>query len=780
MFWPFTQMSRVATSLRSISFFQQTKTFNKTMTSSFLNKIIFGFAAICLLSSLYLQRLAAQCNPSFVNSNPIILPLCATGNCNTVVVSIQVNNPNSSCSSLGTTAPEWTVVNNGTNAASGIEIVSTSTSGTNPVIHACTLRSKATNAGGNAMKGRLRARWQGVCGGGAEFVRSIDIFKQYTEANGPNNGRLDELSGGAGGDANHFRIQSSGACVTPGKQMVFSVPPLATNPPTDEIGQDNYFWAFPDWQGQPGFSIRYASGDNSAITVQAPSALDVVEPRVWVKVGNANTPNPPSTGNFHSQLILTREASDIRIITTQTGLGACIRQTPSGPLAKEATAIISANLSTNSNNFLTLSAATVDGSPLNYPDGNYTWTFQENAFQQLPDPLYGNTIDNKRPRILLRPLPGAQGLQEHRITLSLDKGQCGADFAALTVYRDFSLAGAPAYNRITPAPDNTCYIPGRSYSFAITNPPAGQYTWSFTGGWQITQGQGTSAVTVVAGTASPNITVTAAIPAEAIGNCTGRITQLSASGYNVANDNNLDFVINRTNRNLTIQNSNGGEWLPNTCDASQFLYTWQFRGERSTNNGTTWTAFGSWNADGGTWFPAINPNTGQIANGAPIFTGPAIPNTPSNTFALGRYRGLQTAGAPPTAQFRLTVRHNPDALCPNYTCFFGERIFNLADGTYMPTPGGGSEPRNLSDLPMQAVNGITVYPNPNGGDFTVAVDNPATDAQIILRNSQGKEVHRLNHVEPHQLLQLKHLPKGIYLLEYSGGADRMSGKIVID
>ncbi len=745
---------------------------NSIFSKSFLSTLLFMAVSAISFDGF------AQCNPAFTNSSPVILPLCATGSCNTVVVTIQVPNPSSTCSTLGTASPVWRIINNGINAASGIIVVGTSTSGTNPVVHSITLQCKPTNAGGNAMKARLVATWEGVCGGGAEFVRAIDIFKQYTENNGVGNGRLDELSNDAGGAVNNFSIASGGSpCATANSLYTFSVPPLATNPPSDEIGQDSYFWRFPSWEGQNGFAVRYSSGDKSSVTIITPLAIPQLLSDIWVKVGNANTPNTPAQGNVHAILQMTRNALPIKVASSVTNMtGWCRISQPSGEFLKESVAYLPANQGSQTGAKITLTAETGAGLDPQFPDANYTWTYPTNAFDLL-------SIDLKRRTIELKPKTGTAASMISRITVTLAKGQCGFDAASITINRDFSTAGSPAYNRISPQPDATCYLPGRSYTFTVTNSPAGNYFWLFSGGWQITQGQNTPTVTVVAGTGSPAVSVTAMIPPDGTNPpaCVSRINTLNSSGYTVAGDGGLDIVIKRSTINLSIEKADGSNWTPPGCSGSNFLYTWQFRGERSTNSGATWQApYGSWDANGGTWFPAINSISGNIGDGDPIFTSPVIPNTSANTFNGGLYRKLQTTGAPSMPQFRLTIRHNPLSICTTQACFFVERIYNLPPTQYRPVGGSGSDPKSMEDLGMLLVNGLSVMPNPSNGDILVQIDAPAAHAILVVKDASGREVHRLSQVSQSQNLNLKHLPKGMYFIEYLGGSEKMGGRIILE
>jgi hypothetical protein len=235
------------------------------------------------------------------------------------------------------------------------------------------------------------------------------------------------------------------------------------------------------------------------------------------------------------------------------------------------------------------------------------------------------------------------------------------------------------------------------------------------------------------------------------------------------------MAIVRNTRTLSVENGSGSDWLPSGCISDNFLHFWQFRGERSTNGGTSWISYGTYNTtDGGTWFP-----TTSAGSGSPIF-GSGVTTTAAVSFNPGTYRGLQTTGSPASAQFRVTIRNNPNQNCTGYTCFYRLLEYNLPNATYIPQPGGGADPKALPGGVLQKVNGFSIEPNPNPGEALLKIMEVAEGAKLYIRDASGRVVYTIDSPAQVQTLQLDKLPKGLYQVEYVAPNERMSGKMIVE
>lgn len=63
---------------------------------------------------------------------------------------------------------------------------------------------------------------------------------------------------------------------------------------------------------------------------------------------------------------------------------------------------------------------------------------------------------------------------------------------------------------------------------------------------------------------------------------------------------------------------------------------------------------------------------------------------------------------------------------------------------------------------MNVANGISIYPNPNNGKFTVQIENETSNTELILYNSLGQKVFRENVIQGKNNIDLDSVPKGFY------------------
>ena len=74
----------------------------------------------------------------------------------------------------------------------------------------------------------------------------------------------------------------------------------------------------------------------------------------------------------------------------------------------------------------------------------------------------------------------------------------------------------------------------------------------------------------------------------------------------------------------------------------------------------------------------------------------------------------------------------------------------------------------------------TVYPNPTKGDMVIKITNmqKETAANIILYDTQGKEVINLTKVKKYNHIDISNKPDGIYIMRITIGSNFMEWKVV--
>ena len=81
-------------------------------------------------------------------------------------------------------------------------------------------------------------------------------------------------------------------------------------------------------------------------------------------------------------------------------------------------------------------------------------------------------------------------------------------------------------------------------------------------------------------------------------------------------------------------------------------------------------------------------------------------------------------------------------------------------------------------------NTFSIYPNPNKGEFNVALTNPSSDKiGIKLYDINGRSIYSETYNSFHDFdvsIKLNNLQSGVYLIEVIDGANRMTRKLVID
>ena len=80
--------------------------------------------------------------------------------------------------------------------------------------------------------------------------------------------------------------------------------------------------------------------------------------------------------------------------------------------------------------------------------------------------------------------------------------------------------------------------------------------------------------------------------------------------------------------------------------------------------------------------------------------------------------------------------------------------------------------------------GLTVYPNPNSGNFTVRFDNPTSEeTKIEVYDMRGRRIFENTYTNQgvfNENIQLNNAQAGIYLVTIEDGARKVTKKIVVE
>lgn len=75
-------------------------------------------------------------------------------------------------------------------------------------------------------------------------------------------------------------------------------------------------------------------------------------------------------------------------------------------------------------------------------------------------------------------------------------------------------------------------------------------------------------------------------------------------------------------------------------------------------------------------------------------------------------------------------------------------------------------------------NNLSIYPNPHSNQFTIELGEAVDNAELIIRNSLGQVLKRVNFSGKSTIVQTKMLKKGIYLVEIRNNDFRLIKKII--
>jgi len=73
---------------------------------------------------------------------------------------------------------------------------------------------------------------------------------------------------------------------------------------------------------------------------------------------------------------------------------------------------------------------------------------------------------------------------------------------------------------------------------------------------------------------------------------------------------------------------------------------------------------------------------------------------------------------------------------------------------------------------------IDIYPNPNKGQFTLALSNTNSDNLVEIYDVMGKKIWSKAVLTNKELIDISNQPKGIYLVKVVNGHNLITQKIV--
>lgn len=488
------------------------------------------FLSLSLFSLAMPKTVWGQCNANFNQSDPVCVPYCATGNCNTTTVSITCTNIQS---------PQWSAIG-------GVEVVSSSASGNT---YSAVIRSKT----GSFCKGRVFIRW--IAQGSAcstqyavENVRSLDVFKSFSKTD------LDNAYAGIPNLGSPFRVVgNTPPCVQPDGVYTFSVKGLHQCI-ADEIGIDDIVWSYPNQ-----WTLVYQSNDQSSVTLKAPpSATLAGTTNITARLGRCNA-------TWQGSLTLNRAASNPWISVSQNG--GLFSNLDQGATQPNARGCLPANTTTSFR-----LRCNPDETGFGY---GYTWV--------VPPTVYTFTTIAAN-EIEVTPKAGTQGASA-TITCTVNAGQCGQKTASFAITRSL----VSGYNVINSSATTNCYYPETSYTFTLTNLPQnttvnwGPTTAGSNPYWEILSGQGTGSITarpvIPTGSTATSLDLTVNAPYTGFtpAQCGATLTlpctlANSPVALKVLKNGSIFTVVRESN------NSSNDWYTEFGCPQNQIVYEWKFTG----------------------------------------------------------------------------------------------------------------------------------------------------------------------------------------------------------
>lgn len=339
--------------------------------------------------------------------------------------------------------------------------------------------------------GKVLATFGNVsCPSGAE----MNVYKSYTQAN--LNVFYSAIFGNDDvGNPKPYAIQASG-CLDPGGQATFSVVPSVSS---GCAISDVISWRFVDASdvALTGWTVRYASSDNSSITVDIPSAATFSQPcTVKVRVGTC-----ANVAVVHAQKIIYPSASapDISLVNGTTGTPQVNNPNsngiPSGGVFGDRTLCIPADYGYtfgDGSGAYTSNNITLQATPNESAAGvSYTWTV----------PVGFDLVSQTGNQAVIRVYGGTLGASGVITVRAVRANSCAGDIARVAISRrlvarsggnasnaqfDFNLPTASGAISPTACSPTVTPIPlevKQDYTLTMLNVPANtSITWSCTPG----------------------------------------------------------------------------------------------------------------------------------------------------------------------------------------------------------------------------------------------------------------------------------------------------------
>lgn len=732
----------------------------------FTMKKVKSILSLCLLLWLGVEINSTQaqtCNPTFNQGASVNVAYCGSGTCS-ATVSVSISWSTTSCSSLSD--PSWEVICDGlgtptSNTANGMEFVGTPSCSTTGTTRTCTatVRCRA----GNFMKGRVRARFTGLCGVNAEIVRSIDVFKTFSA--GDLNTRTSILEPGQ----STYYIAGPG-CVTAGERVAYAVRDFVTNPPSDGIGQDFYYWTqnfVPP--GTSVFETLLPTGGAinpttyNALIMRAPTPMPA-QIQLVARLGQANT------GSHVARFINRKPLAPEGLTASSSGI--TLSNFDQGGTAQTGGACLSMNATNSTAGTITISIPTARYEPgqvykFTAPSG-FTPSVIEGQFQTATFSV--NNAD-----------PGAG-----TFTVSAVSTTCGTSSAFYNINRILNTSVNSI--TITPALANNCLTPGSDYSFRLENAPTGHsYSWTVNGvspasaGWTVVSASSTGSSITLRPPAGGAQAVVAASPVLFNPPSIACNSSISTPTLTIRGDNGLVPFLTQSARTFYAQVASGGTDLnfPGGCDASQFTYEWRFRGNYNGTNFPT-----AANPGCATWYlpPATVNTSGPFTA---TLSGTQI--SQSVTLRAGSYgaHSSTTCSGETTARLQVVISSNtnPSLACTTAIggCYSGTSIvFNIPSVLSLPPGGGGNDVQTFSIKDLDERIRMDIVPNPAHKEAEIQLSKITGEGVIQLINAQGTVVKEFRKVDKSQKIRLSGLPKGIYTVEFLDDSDVISGKLIVE
>ncbi|WP_395052597.1 T9SS type A sorting domain-containing protein [Flavobacterium sp.] len=370
---------------------------------------------------------------------------------------------------------------------------------------------------------------------------------------------------------------------------------------------------------------------------------------------------------------------------------------------------------------------------------------------------------------------------------------------------------APTINTASPK----CVIrnggPLLTYTCAVSSGASG-YTWTFPTGWVTSNatnvitvaGSANNTVTVTAGgtaaagiisviangatgascnsaTATYNVNYSSVTPVFASTNTTGCLIAGATTAYvnvtNIQNYGNYTVTSNPvgiTSSGVITGGTNLSLTIPSTLAAGTYSITVVHNNVIACGTATatlTSLVVGGSIANWAAGFPSYDITSGGSdvyrVNSQPLstsyqwYSGPAIFTTISAlTIIPSPGTNPNVSFSPSGNQMTLygnTLLANPQVYCivtPPGAC---PTIISAARGTHGTSRQVNTNVKNIID-------GITISPNPNNGNFCIKVDNFIDSATAILTDISGKEISKYNLIKGENKIQNERLIQGIYFI----------------